>query len=42
VSLFADSSFTFLANVEYVIVFDVFNQFEWMNIKKIKKNLLAL
>jgi hypothetical protein len=32
VSLFADSSFTFLANVEYVIVFDVFDQFEWMNI----------
>ena len=28
VSLFADSSFMFLANVEYVIVFDVFDQFE--------------
>jgi hypothetical protein len=32
VSLFADSSFMFLANVEYVIVFDVIYQFEWMNI----------
>jgi hypothetical protein len=28
VSLFADSSFMFLANVEYVIVFDVIYQFE--------------
>ncbi|KAK2432666.1 hypothetical protein QL285_018033 [Trifolium repens] len=28
VSLFADSSFTFLANVEYVIIFDVIDQFD--------------
>jgi hypothetical protein len=28
VSLFADSSFMFLANVEYVIVFEVIYQFE--------------
>jgi hypothetical protein len=28
VSLFADSSFTFLENVEYVIIFNVFDQFE--------------
>jgi hypothetical protein len=27
-SLFADSSFMFLINVEYVIVFDVIYQFE--------------
>jgi hypothetical protein len=32
VSLFVDSSFTFLANVEYVILFDVFDQFKRMNI----------
>jgi hypothetical protein len=47
VSLFADSSFMFLANVEYVIVFDVIYQFEWMNIilflsKKIKKILIPM
>jgi hypothetical protein len=33
VNLFADSSLTFLANVEYVIVFDIiYYQFEWMNV----------